>query len=43
MYDTEGQTTEFGIAPDYKVSITDDDFDKGIDTIIEFARNLLKE
>ena len=43
MYDAEGQSTEFGIAPDYKVSITSDDFARGRDTIIEFARNLLSE
>lgn len=38
VYDAEGMTTEFGITPDIKVNITDDDFDKGIDTIIETAR-----
>jgi len=40
MYDANGNSTENGIAPDYKVSITDADFAKGLDTIIEFARQL---
>ena len=41
-YDRDGNQTEFGIAPDYNVAITDADFLRGKDTIIEFARNLLK-
>ena len=41
MYDRDGNSTEFGIEPDYEVSLTDEDFAKGIDTIIEFARDLL--
>ena len=41
MYDTNRQPTEFGIEPDYHVDITDEDFQKGKDTIIEFARQLL--
>lgn len=41
MYDRDRQSTEFGIAPDYNVSLTDDDFARGIDTIIEFARNII--
>ncbi len=41
MYDADGQSTEFGIAPDYSVSLTDADFARGRDTIIEFARALL--
>lgn len=40
-YDTKKQSTEFGIAPDHYVSLTDADFRKGRDTIIEFARQLL--
>jgi len=40
MYDVEKQTTEFGIAPDYSVNLTDSDFARGRDTIIEFARGL---
>jgi len=43
MYDRDRQSTEFGIEPDYKVHITDDDFRRGKDTIIEFARKLLSE
>jgi C-terminal processing protease CtpA/Prc len=41
-YDRDRNQTEFGIAPDYHVGITDADFLSGKDTIIEFARNLLK-
>ena len=41
MYDADGQPTEFGIAPDYSVALTDADFARGRDTIIEFARALL--
>ena len=41
MYDTERQPTEFGIAPDYRVDLTDDDFRRGRDTLIEFARQLI--
>lgn len=40
MYDKDGNSTEFGIEPDYKVMLTDDDTASGIDTIIEFARRL---
>ena len=42
-YDKNRQQIEFGIAPDYQVSQTDDDFRQGIDTLIEFARKLLVE
>ena len=42
-YDRDRQQTELGIAPDYNVSQTEDDFRQGIDTIIEFARKLLVE
>ena len=40
MYDRNGQITEFGIDPDYKVDQTDDDTARGKDTIIEYARKL---
>ena len=40
MYDRDKQSTEFGIEPDYHVDITDDDFKRGKDTIIEFARKM---
>ena len=43
MYDRDKQDTEFGIAPDYPVSLTDEDMSKGRDTIIETARRLLCE
>lgn len=43
MYDREQQHTEFGIDPDYAVSldVSPEMFDRGIDTIIEAARKLL--
>lgn len=41
MYDENRVTTEHGIDPDYKVSQTDEDFLKGKDTLIEYARKLL--
>lgn len=41
IYDRDKQSTEDGIAPDYDVAITDNDLQKGIDTIIEAARKKL--
>ena len=41
MYDAKGESAEFGIEPDYNVQQTDEDFAKGKDTLIEFARQLL--
>ena len=43
MYDAEKNCTEDGIEPDIKVSISDRDFLKGRDTIIEAARQFLSE
>lgn len=43
MYDRQGRSTEDGIAPDVLVGITDEDFLRGRDTIIEYARRLLAE
>ena len=43
MYDARGQSCEFGIAPDHNVSLLDEDFARGRDTIIEFARTLIAE
>lgn len=40
-YDAQRQSIEFGIDPDYRMDITDADFARGRDTIIEFARQLL--
>ena len=40
---SQRQTTEFGIEPDYTVNQTDEDFSRGRDTLIEFARKLLVE
>lgn len=41
MYDCNGQSTEFGIAPDYTVALTDEDVLQGRDTLLEFAHKLL--
>jgi len=41
MYDRDRQSTEFGIAPDYDVSLDYFDFLSGRDTLIEFAREIL--
>ena len=43
MYDINKQCTESGIDPGTKVNITSDDYQRGIDTIIERARQLLGE
>ena len=43
MYDAQGQSCEFGIEPDVAVQLTDEDFLKGRDTIIEAARKLLSK
>ena len=42
MYDRDRKMTEFGIDPNHKVDLTSEDFARGRDTIIEFARELLK-
>ena len=42
MYDTDKNSTENGIEPDFKTDITDADMLSGRDTIIELARQLLK-
>ena len=41
-YDCNMNQTEFGIVPDYSVDLTDADFLRGKDTIIEFARALIQ-
>lgn len=41
MYDAHQQSTEFGIQPDHSVALSDEDFARGRDTIIEYARQLL--
>lgn len=41
MYNREGQTTEWGIAPTYRVNISSEDYQRGTDTIIEYARRLI--
>lgn len=42
MYDRDGQSTEDGIAPDHEVSLQDADVLRGRDTLIEYARQLLR-
>ena len=42
-YDSHGNDIEFGIDPDVPAAITDADFLRGRDTIIETARRLLTE
>ena len=42
MYDRDRQPTEFGIAPDHNVSLSPSDQLRGEDTIIEYARRLLR-
>ena len=41
MYDTNKQSTENGIDPDFNVQLSDDDVAQGLDTIIEYARKLI--
>ena len=43
MYDPDMKHQEFGIEPDIKVDMTLEDMQKGIDTIIETAREHLKK
>lgn len=43
MYDKDKQQTEFGIAPDLSVNLTDEDTQRGIDTIIEAARKIIAD
>lgn len=43
MYDKDKQQTEFGIDPDLSVSLTDEDTQRGIDTIIEAARKIIAD
>ena len=42
MYDRDKQSTEFGIEPDYNVALSQSDLLRGEDSIIEYARRLLK-
>lgn len=40
MFDNKKNSTEFGIEPDFKVGLLDEDVSNGIDTIIEYARKM---
>ena len=42
-YDADRHSTEFGIEPDYYISLNAEDFQRSRDTIIEFARQLLAQ
>lgn len=42
MTDTEGRHTEFGIEPDHHVDITSEDYQRSVDTILEFALDYLR-
>ncbi len=43
MFDPEMNHLEFGITPDEKVDMTSEDMQKGVDTIIEKAREILNQ
>lgn len=43
MYDKDKNSTEFGINPDHNISLTTNDFMRGKDTLIEYARKLLAQ
>lgn len=43
LYDARMHYTEFGIAPDIKKAMKEDDLAKNKDTLIEYARELLKK
>ncbi len=43
MFDADKNSTEGGIEPDVEVNITSEDYQRSVDTIIETARELLKE
>ena len=43
MYDADMQQIEFGIEPDISVSLTQEDMARGKDTMIETARDFLKQ
>ena len=43
MYDKDKQQTEFGIAPDISVALSDESTAKGIDDIIETARKIIAQ
>ena len=43
MTDITGEHTEFGIDPDINVDISSEDYNRGIDTILETALEYLAE
>ena len=42
MFDSEMNQIEFGIAPDLYCSLTEYDVQRGVDTLIETAREIIK-
>lgn len=42
MYDVDGRLAEPGLAPDVRVGLSHEDFNRNLDTIIEYARRMLK-
>lgn len=42
MTDVDGRDTEFGIVPDHHVNISAEDYQRSVDTILEYALALLK-
>ena len=43
IYDKDGNSTEFGIKPDHNVALLHTDEERGIDTLIEYARQLFTQ
>ena len=43
MFDAQGNSTEFGIAPDHAVALRAADEARGEDTLIEYARQLFSQ
>jgi hypothetical protein len=42
MYDADKQHIEFGIEPDIRVGLSEEDAQRGVDTMIEAARKIIK-
>ena len=42
MFDAEMNQIEFGIAPDLYCSLTEYDIQRGVDTLIEAAREIIR-
>lgn len=42
MTDVDGHDTEFGVEPDHRVDISSEDYQRSVDTILEYALDLLR-